>query len=150
MKIFPCVFAAALLLTGCGDGSSPTLSSSPTSPSSVTPPTSMTQTGTLPPLFFKSSKIDVTRTATMTLRLTWQDPSVDIDFLLTDSMCLDADFLALLAQASSNCQLFAVSASNSGTSEVISHSVTSGESFKAWALNMSETKAQAFTMTASW
>ena len=127
------VFSMGLLASACGGGSS-----SPTAPSNLPAGFSQTQTGTAGIGQFFRHEILVGRTRTMSLRLTWQDPTVDVDLYLFDFDCV---------VVSAACNLLATSNSSSGTSETINRTVTNGDRFQAYVENLSNTKAQTYTLT---
>jgi hypothetical protein len=126
--ILPLVFAVA-----CGEGGDSSL----TGPSSVPAGFSQTQTATVGTNSYFRHETVTARSGTLTIRLTWQDPTVDLDLYLLDAACLNV---------TAACQVLGRSDSGSGVSEVISRTVRSGERFQTYVENLSATKAQTYTL----
>ncbi len=122
----------SLNMVGCGG------SSSPTAPSSLPAGFSQTQTATVGAGSSFRHETLTTRAGTLTIRLTWQDPTVDLDLWLLDSACLTV---------SSACRIVGQSNASAGVSESISRTVTSGERFQTYVENLSSTKPQTYTLT---
>lgn len=110
------------LLVACGCGKS--------SPSAPAPPEPFNQTltGTVSSFGFTQHPLSAARAGNMTLTLTWQT-TADLDLYLTSSTCNQ--------YPNGSCQILAASDRAVGSSEVITRTVTSGESFKFWIDNFS-------------
>lgn len=107
-----CLLVAAS--ASCGGGSSPTAPS----------PFSQTIAGTVSSFGYTQHAVSAPRAGTMTATLTWGSSSADLDLYLTSSSCPDVYLSACPRLASSDRAI--------GTSEVITRTVASGETFKLW------------------
>ena len=85
---------------------------------------------------YKTHTISITKTGTMTATLSWGDTSVDLDIHMTDSSCSDWW----------TCTVLERSVDVAGTSERVSHPVTSGQTYKLFVDNYS-TRSQSYTIT---
>ena len=125
--------AGALLLTvACG--SSP---SSPTAaPAASTP---VVFSGTVAAFGESMVNLSLSRGGQMTLRVTWSDPTVDIDVHLLPSNCNSAYAAGCGALASSN--------ASTGTSETILFTVRASDFYKVSIDNLNRTKPQPWTLS---
>jgi hypothetical protein len=79
-------------------------------------------------------------TGDLTLRLTWNDPGVDLDLYLTQSSCTQSLYPL------TSCGVILASITSTGSSEVITRPVTDGEQFQVWIDNLSTTTAMNYTL----
>jgi hypothetical protein len=76
----------------------------------------------------------------MTVRLTWSDPSIDLDLYLGAASCSQSVY-------ADDCELLTGSISASGTSESVARTVTANEQFHLWIDNLSATQGSNYTVT---
>jgi len=125
MTRFIGVVLLACITASCGNDS--------TSPSEQ--PFNQTVTGTASVFGSTRHGLTIPRNGNLTLRLTWQDPTVDLDLYLTIPSCT-ASLYPL-----SSCGVLLASDNASGTVETITRSVTNGEAFQVWVDNVSSRTA---------
>jgi hypothetical protein len=121
-----CALSAVLLsvaLSGCGGGGGGV-----TAP---TPAYEQTINGNVIIFGFNQHSLTAPRAGQMRAVLNWANGTIDLDLYLTDSTC---DSYPVL-----HCTLLATSAASFGTAETINRQVTSGQAFKVWVDNFSDT-----------
>lgn len=126
------VAAAALWLAACGG-----TSSSPTSPGAPTGATE-TVTGSVAPYAFTSHLIQVARTGTLTVTVTWTG-STDLDLYLTKDDCT--------GYPPDACLILVRSTASSGNQEKILYPATADNRYKIWIDNFSPTQSVDYTIT---
>lgn len=127
------VCLAAAVLAGCGDDSD-----SPLSPDGTF---SQTVSGSVAVFSEARHPLPVTVSGDLTLRLTWSDPTVDLDLYLTASTCTQNLYPL------ESCGVILAAIASTGTSEVITRPVSSGEQFQVWVDNLSATTAMNYTLS---
>lgn len=120
--------AVCLLALACGG------SKSPTAPS----PFSQTVTGTVSVFGTAQHTLSIPRAGNMTITLSWSG-NVDLDLYLSNPSCTALYPL-------SSCGIL-VAADGFVNPEKISRTVSSGESFKIWIDNNSQTQSMTYTLT---
>lgn len=121
------------LVSGCGK--------SPTEPSGTN-----SQTATVPAQGLAFLPVDIFKTGTMTLTLTWTDSSKNLTLSLSDPNCMSCCVINPTQPGS--CLPIAQSALPSGTREEITRAVQVGDKFKAWVANGGNA-SESFTLTAT-
>lgn len=101
---------------------------------------SQTVSGTVAVFSESRHPLPVTVTGDLTLRLTWSDPAVDLDLYLTASTCTESLYPL------GSCGVILQSIASTGTSEVITRPVSSGQQFQVWVDNLSTTTAMNYTL----
>jgi hypothetical protein len=82
--------------------------------------------------------LTVSHSGNMTLRLTWSDASINLDLYLTGPACDGYPPV--------DCPLFAVSDAVGTTQESIQRTVSSGQEFKVWVDNHSQTQPSHYSL----
>ena len=100
----------------------------------------LTLTGTVSSQGFTQHSITAARSGTLTLRLTWSGAN-DLDLYLTTAAC---DSYPPGNQP--GCPMLALSTADSGNTETITRTVSSGEEFKAWVDNF-DTGSKAYGLS---
>jgi hypothetical protein len=121
---------AALLASASACGSSTT------SPSAY----NQTVTGSVDVFGTNRHSLSTPRSGTMTLTLSWQDALVDLDLYLANTSCT-------VLYPKSSCSIVQSSSMSGGTSERISRTVSSGESYNIFVDNLSVSRTQTYTLT---
>jgi len=108
---------------------------------SVTNPDGFRQemTGTVSVFGTTEHLLSVSRSGNMTVTLRWTDASIDLDLYLTGSNCT--------GYPPADCSLLAVSDAVGTIQESIQRTVASGEQFKIWVDNFSESSPSNYTLT---
>jgi hypothetical protein len=127
------VCLAAALAAGCGDSDSPL---SPGGGETF----SQTVPGSVAVFSETRHALPVTVSGDLTLRLTWSDPTVDLDLYLTASTCTENLYPL------NSCGVILASIASTGTSEVITRPVSSGQQFQVWVDNLSASTAANYTL----
>jgi hypothetical protein len=78
---------------------------------------------------------------TLTPRLTWNDPSVDLDLYLASSSC------SLSLYPLNTCDILGQSVAATGTSETITRSVSGGQQYQVWVDNLNPTTAMNYSLS---
>lgn len=131
MKTIITLLLAAVLASSCGGDSNPT---------APTPqPFTQTVTGTVSVFGTTRHSLSIPRSGNLTLRLTWQDATVDLDLYLTAATCMEL--------YAADCTVLLASDSSVGTSETITRTVTGGEQFQIWVDSLSEDRAQNYALS---
>jgi hypothetical protein len=112
---------------------------SPTGPSGNTP-YNQTLSGNVAVYGVNRHSVTVPRGGEMTVRLTWQDGTVDLDLYLAASACLE-----LYPQTA--CNILANSTTVAGTSEQVTRSVSNNDAFSVFVDNLDVNRVQAYTLT---
>ena len=115
----------AFVAASCGGDDS-------TSPSEQT--FNQTVTGTVSVFGSTRHGLTIPRNGNLTLRLTWQDPTVDLDLYLTVGNCTNLYPMA-------SCGVLLASDNATGTVETITRSASNGEVFQVWVDNVSSRTA---------
>ena len=87
--------------------------------------------------------ITITKTGTMTARLTWTDPAARLQFVMgsgSDPLCASLNFCNLIS-TKANSQY-----PNSSTSIAFDYAVTSGQTYALFTVNQYSANSQAFTV----
>ena len=126
------VCLAVVVLAGCTDDSD-----SPLSPDETF---SQSLSGSVAVFSESRHAVPITVSGDLTLRLTWSDPAVDLDLYLTASTCTQNLYPL------GSCGVLLASIASTGTSEVITRPVSSGEQFQVWVDNLSTTAATNYTL----
>jgi len=135
MRIAISVFAC-LVAVGCGgDGGSPT---GPTNNAPV--PFNQSSSATVSTFGTTYQPLNIPRSGTMTITLSW-GTNADLDLYLTPASCQGANLYA-----PRDCQILAKSDRASGSSETITRSVNTGETFAVWVDNFAGSP-QNYTIT---
>jgi hypothetical protein len=113
--------------------------STPSGPSG-TPPYNQTVPGNVAAYGVNRHALTVPRSGNMTVRLTWQDGSVDLDLYLTASGCME-----LYPQSA--CNILANSTALAGTSEQVTRSVSGNDTLAVFVDNLDLNRGQAYTVT---
>jgi len=124
-----CLVLLLLSASACG-------SNSPTAPSTY----DQTVNGSVDVFGTERHPLSIPRSGNMTLTLAWQDPAVDLDLYLVSTSCT-----ALYPKSA--CSILQSSSTASGTSERISRTVSSGESFNLFVDNLNLARTQAYTIS---
>jgi hypothetical protein len=124
----------AVVLAGCGDSDSPL---SPGGGETF----SQTISGSVAVFSESRHALPITVSGDLTLRLTWSDPSVDLDLYLTQSSC------TVSLYPLGECGVILASIASTGSAETITRPVSSGEQFQVWIDNLSTTQAMNYTLT---
>lgn len=124
---------AVCLVAGCGK--------SPTEASGTN-----TQTSTVPAQSLAFLPVDILKSGTMTLTLTWTDSSKNLTLSLSYPNCTSCCVINPTQPGS--CLPLAQSALPSGTREEIVQAVQVGDKFKAWVAN-GGSASEPFTLTAT-
>jgi hypothetical protein len=132
-RILGVVLLAVSTFACGGDGGTPT------GPSG-TPPFNQTLSGNVAVFGVNRHSVTIPRSGNMTVRLTWQDGSVDLDLYLTASGCVELYPL-------SACNILANSTALAGTSEQVTRSVSSNDALAIFVDNLDLSRAQAYTVT---
>ena len=132
MKRFAFLWAVAVV-TACGGNGSPT---SPVADQ----PYSQTVPGTVSAFGSTRHAVSIPRSGNLTLRLTWNDPTVDLDLYLTSPNCTANLY------PKENCGILLASDAGSGTIETIARSVNSGDQYQVWVDNLNLTKPMTYTL----
>jgi hypothetical protein len=121
-RLLVVVFAASAMTfaSGCGGGSS----SNPASPS-----VSYSVDGSVLATYYQSRAVNITKSGTLTLTLTWPSSAVNLDLYLSESSCR--------GYPPTSCTVLASSKSTTGTRESLSYNVTSGQTYIACVDSMS-------------
>ncbi len=127
----------AVLSSGCGGGET----ANPVGPTSGGSPFTQTVTGTVSAFGSTRHPLGVTRAGNMTLRLTWTDPTVDLDLYLTSPSCTTNLY------PMSACGVLLASDASTGTQETIARTVSNGEQFQIWVDNLHTTRPQTYTLS---
>ena len=122
------VIGLFLAFTACG-------SDSPTGPS----PYDQTVTGSVDIFGTNRHSLNIPRSGTMTLTLTWQDGAVDLDLYLVNTSCT-------ILYPKASCNIIQSSSASSGTSERISRSVSTGENFNLFVDNLNLSRSQSYSI----
>jgi hypothetical protein len=106
-----------------------------------TPPSDQTVVGTVAVFGATSHPLSIPRTGQMLLTLTWTDPTINLDLLLTPPGCTERP-------PTPGCDILAGSNTLSGVArETIARSVVAGEAFTVWVENLSATQASTYTLS---
>ena len=127
------VCLAAAVFAGCGDDDSPL---SPGGGETF----SQTVSGSVAVFSEARHSLPVTVSGDLTLRLTWVNPAIDLDLYLTASTCTENLYPL------SSCGVLLASIGSTGSSEVITRPVSSGEQFQVWVDNLSATTGTNYTL----
>jgi hypothetical protein len=136
LKRYALLLSVSALVVGCGKGNG-----TATSPSKAVAPYNNTITGSVDVFGSVRHALPIPRAGNMTITLTWQDPSVDLDLDLASSTCVN-----LYPKAA--CGVLQSSSTGFGTTtERIARSVLVGESYNVFVDNFSASKTQAYSLT---
>ena len=111
----------------------------------ITPPNfspfTQTQTGTVAAFGSTRHPLTVPRAGNLTLRLTWNDPAIDLDLYLTSPACQTSLY------PKSACGVLLQSDAPVGTtSETIARTVANGDSYQVWVDNLHLTRPATYTL----
>lgn len=123
-----CVILLSVLVSACGK--------STTAPSAY----NQTITGSVDVFGTNRHALSITRAGTMTLSVTWQDSTVDLDLYLASTTCTSL-------YPKSSCNIIQSATSASGLTEQISRTVASGESYNIFVDNLSLTRTQSYSIS---
>ena len=131
--------AVALLVGGVACGG--LFGGSPTGPSSDTPQAfNTTVTGTVSAFGNVRHPFSAPRGGNQTIRLTWQDATVDLDLYLAVNACT-------VLYPQSSCGILAASNAGQGVvNEQINRTVTAGEGFSVWVDNLHLSRPQNYSI----
>jgi hypothetical protein len=135
------VVIACVVVGGCGSSSPTSPSQGPTpspQPAPSQPAFQTTITGNAAIFGFNQHSLTSARGGQMRVVLSWTNGAIDLDLYLTDSTCNTYPPI--------HCTALATSAVSSGTSELITRTVTSGEQFKVWVDNFHQTLSSDYTI----
>lgn len=122
MKIRPQRALVALLLSAalvaCDDDDDPVVPDDPFE---------QTLNGTVAAFDTNEHTFASPRTGQMTVELTWQDETIDLDLYLTDATCV--------GYPPNDCTILASSDATTGTTESLTFSVTNAVNYKIWVDN---------------
>jgi len=124
-----------VVCAACGGGGG-----SPAAPSPPPPPPPFNQTveGTVEPFGINPYSLNVPRSGTAQITLTWGDPLVDLNLYLTTEGCN--------SYPPRDCDILERSDADVGTSETVTRLVSAGESYRVWVDNVHPTIGQQYSL----